>query len=209
MPKLSKDNNIPNAINRLKIIPALTSCCPTGVVNCIDKTNDAEVFVYDDKNLGYSDWNNNSAAVTISKCFIAKNPKKTEITLLPLDNRLVQNTRAQPTLTEGGITDCAIATDQELCFIEFKTNATSRKNIRRNSNKAEKQLWHTYDSIIKPKCLNQGVDLSSSVTIEFYIVFDTAMGVTGAMASCQARMIKFATEHSGALLFFDNEKEFV
>lgn len=204
MPRLSANNTVPNAVNRLRLIPALSPCCNTNLSLYIDKSTSHDVYVYDDNVLKYSDWDSNSGAVTLSKCFNGHNPNGIELCLLPLDNRMITD----PTVIKGGITDCALLTDTEFTFVEFKTNATSRKNIGKNSNKAMKQLWHTYDSIVKPRCLANGVDLDNKVIVEFHIVFDTSMMVTGAMASFQNRMTLFCNQHHKSL-FFENYKEYL
>lgn len=75
MPRLSNNRTLPNAIKQLKLCYALRNCGQVKVINAFDKSNNVNLYVYDDANLKYSDWNNNKHAVLLSKTFNAQNPK--------------------------------------------------------------------------------------------------------------------------------------
>ena len=125
--------------------------------------------------------------------------------LLPLDNRIISGS----TIKEGGVADCALLTMTDLSFVEFKTNVTSNstKNIDSKTDDAIKQLWHTYDGIIKPRCHAKGINIPQIVKLDFFIVFNKELDVTGAMASRLNYQQEFM-ENYGYPLFFDNEKNF-
>ena len=194
----------PLVISRLKVIAALSTCGNVNAVNDLDFSNAADLYAYDTENK-YTEWEEKTP-LNPTKAFHLINKSNKDVVLLPLDNYIVKDTH----LTIGGIADYALLTSDELLFVEFKTNATSttKKALINNSKKAQKQLWHTYDSILKPKFVAQGVELESEVEIEFYIVFDSLLNVTGANAAFMNQMTKFEDMY-GHLLFFSNERELI
>lgn len=191
----------PLVISRLKVVAALQSCGNEVVVNDLDYSNAVNLYSYDTSNK-YTEWQDTVPA-NPSKAFHLVNSAQKDVVLLPLDNCIVKDAH----LIEGGIADSAFLTNDELLFVEFKTETTSTKDaLKRNSRKARKQLWHTYESILKPKFAEQGIELDEEVEIEFYIVFDSSLVVTAASASFMAQMTKFQNDY-GHLLFFANERE--
>ena len=76
MPTLSQNKELPVAITQLRLCSALKSCGQIGVENAFDKSDDKNLYVYDDGSLGYSDWTNNKHTVSLSKAFNAQNPHK-------------------------------------------------------------------------------------------------------------------------------------
>lgn len=192
----------PLVISRLKVVAALKTCGNEAAVNNLDYSKAIDLYAYD-TNRGYTEWED-QLLVNYTKAFHLKNTPQKEVVLLPLDNCIVKDAH----LITGGITDCAFLTNDELLFVEFKTNATStsKRALKGNSQKARKQLWHTYESILKPKFAAQGIDLDNEVEVEFYIVFDSALNVTAARASFMDQMTNFHNAHNH-LLFFANERE--
>lgn len=203
MPTLSKNRDLPAAITQIKLNSALKDCGQLGVEAAFDKSDDENLYVYDDEDLGYSDWTNDEDEVSLSKTFHAHNPNKSTLVLLPLDGRIITGKN----ITKGGVCDCALLTDKELSFVEFKTNVSSTKalTILQRATEAKDQLWHTYDGIIKRKCQKLGVDISLKVSIDFYVVFDS--GVTRARADFQNLQTEFLQEKHSPL-FFQNNKQF-
>lgn len=199
-----QNNNIPQEVRKLKLCASLQDCGGTAVELCIKESMSNEMSIYDDDDLQYSDWiegNNNSP-----KSFLAYNNNNKNLVLLPLDNRIISG----PATKKGGVADCAILTLNDMSFIEFKTNVTlnSEDNLSAHTEKAIQQLWHTYDGIIKPKCEKKGVIISDAIdNIDFYIVFNKELDVTGIMASRLNYQMEFMSEHS-LPLFFENEKDF-
>ena len=205
MPRLSNNRTLPNAIKQLKLCYALRNCGQVKVINAFDKSNNVNLYVYDDANLKYSDWNNNKHAVLLSKTFNAQNPNNKTLVLLPLDGCIITGAH----FIQSGVCDCALLTDKELSFVEFKTNALSPNNftISQHAQKAIDQLWHTYDGIIDTECRNIGVNIKTIVSIDFYVVFDSELNVTGVRADFQNLQNEFLINNNYPL-FFENSEQF-
>lgn len=205
MPRLSNNRTLPNAIMQLKLCYALRNCGQVKVINAFDKSNNVNLYVYDDANLKYSDWNNNKHAVLLSKTFNAQNPNNNTLVLLPLDGCIITGAH----FIQGGVCDCALLTDKEMSFVEFKTNALSPNNftIFQHAQKAKDQLWHTYDKIIDSECKNIGIEINQYVSIDFYVVFDSNFSVTGVRADLQNLQDEFLMNNHYPL-FFENSKQF-
>lgn len=205
MPTLSQNKDLPAAITQLRLCSALRSCGQIGVKDAFDKSEDEALYVYDDENLGFSGWTNNKYTVSLSKTFNAQNPNKNTLVLLPLDGRIITGKN----LIKGGVCDCALLTDKELSFVEFKTNVLSSNNltILQRANEAIDQLWHTYIGIVYPECRKVGVEVENMVLIDFYVVFDNDLGVTGVRADLQNLQNEFLMDKQYPL-FFENNKRF-
>lgn len=205
MPRLSQDKTLPPAITKIKLAWSLQNC-GVPVEDAFDKSTAAHLYVYDDMQLGYSDWDGQKPEFS-SKCFHVDNPGSICIALLPLDGRII----TAKEIIEGGVCDCLLLTEKEMCFIEFKTNATSIETLRilDNAAKALEQLWHTYNVIIRPRCINR---LKSSAELEllyvnFHVVFDRDLKVTDANSSLMDLQTQFLEDKKHSL-FFDYGKTF-
>lgn len=205
MPTLSTDRNLPDAIKQLRLCSALRNCGGVKVEDAFDKSDDENLYVYDDDTLGYSDWTNVEPTAFLSKTFHAQNPNRNTLVLLPLDGRIITGKK----ITKGGICDCALLTDKEMSLVEFKTNVLSTNDltILQRATEAKDQLWHTYDSIINPRCRRVGIDITLKVSIDFYVVFDSVLGVTGARADIQNLQNEFLQEKHYPL-YYQNNKQF-
>lgn len=205
MPTLSKDRDLPDAIKQLRLCSALRNCGWVKVEDAFVKSNDDNLYVYDDGNLGYSDWTSVAPTAFLPKTFHAQNPNRNTLVLLPLDGRIITGEH----FIQGGICDCALLTDKEMSLIEFKTNVLSTNNMTllQRANKAKDQLWHTYDSIINPGCKRVGIDITLKVSIDFYVVFDNDLSVTGVRADLQSLQKDFL-QNNHFPLFFENNKKF-
>lgn len=205
MPTLSQNNNLPVAITRLRLCSALRNCGAVGVEKAFDKSDDEYLYVYDDKLLGHSDWINVEPVDFLSKTFKVKNPGRNILVLLPLDGLIITGVH----FIQGGVCDCALLTDKELSFVEFKTNVLSTNDltILQRANEAVEQLWHTYDGIINPECQKVGVDVKQEVFIDFYVVFDNDLSVTGVRADFQNLQNDFLLDKHYPL-FLGNSKQF-
>jgi hypothetical protein len=205
MARLSNNTNIPTAVSNLRLCSALRNCGRIGVQRAMVISIDEKLYVYDDATLGYSDWTN-IVPPNISETFCADNPNKTEIVLLPLDNRIITG----PKVKQGGVCDCALLTVNELCLIEFKTNAKteSNKTLEQRCREALSQILNTINGIIKPKCNQQRIDIERKVDIDAYIVFDNELNVTGIKATFQAIAMDVLEENK-LLLYVDNKKTFL
>lgn len=195
---------MPVAITQLRLCSALSNCGKTGVKDAFDKSDDGNLYVYDDASLGYTDWTNVQPAF-LSKTFNAHNPKGNTLVLLPLDGRIITGAN----IIKGGVCDCALLTDKEMSLVEFKTNVLSTKDltISQRANEAKDQLWHTYEGIIHPKCRSVGIDITQKVSIDFFVVFDNELSVTGAQASLQDLQNEFLQDRHYPL-YFQNNKQF-
>ena len=204
MPKLSKDKDLPTAITNIRLCSALRDCGPIGVENAFDKSTNNHLFVYDDSILGYTDWSE-TAPDFKSKCFKAINPNGSIIVLLPLDGRIITGAKT----SEGGVCDCMLLTEKEMCLIEFKTNATSSNHltIEDKAKEAIKQLWHTYDKIIRPRCAKTSIIIEQLLSIDFHVTFDKDLEITRANATLMDIGTQFLIENK-LNLYFDNEKRF-
>lgn len=203
MSQLNNIKTIPFAVKRIRLRSALKSCGGLDLLECIHTLSDNKIFVYDDPILGYSDWTTASPD-NPDQCFQSNNPSGREITLLPLDHRIVTG----PNIVAGGVADCALLTEEELSLVEFKTNVVSDEYIADRSTRAIEQLWHTFDAILRLNCKRVNIDLDEMVTVDFYIVFDKNLDVTSSSATRQEEMMAFESKY-GYPLFFANEKIFV
>lgn len=205
MPTLSQNRELPVAITQLRLCSALRNCGQIGVQNAFDKSDDENLYVYDDGSLGYSDWTNVEPEAFLSKTFHAQNPNKNTLVLLPLDGRIITGAH----VIQGGVCDCALLTDKEMSFVEFKTNVLSSNDltILQRANEATKQLWHTCSCIIKPECQKVGVEVGQTLSIDFYVVFDNDLRVTGVQAALQDLQNDFV-QNNHYPLFFENSKLF-
>lgn len=196
---------IPEAIKRLRLCASLRDC--GHLVEDSFKLSSAKLlYAYDDATLGYSDWSETVAPENVSRSFIVRNYNGIEIVLLPLDNRIISG----PKVKEGGVNDCAILTEREMSLIEFKTNVTSNteKNIEDKTDDAITQLWHTFNDTISPRCSAKGISIEKVVDIDFFVVFDSNLDVTGVTASRLDKQMNFLMTN-GFPLYFDNEKSFI
>ena len=88
MPRLSQDKTLPPAITKIKLAWSLQNC-GVPVKDAFDKSTAAHLYVYDDMQLGYSDWDDQEPEFS-SKCFHVDNPGSICIALLPLDGGIQQ-----------------------------------------------------------------------------------------------------------------------
>lgn len=202
MPRLSPNKDLPVAITNLRLCTALKDCGAIGVANALDNSSAEHLYVYDDRELGYTDWTDIEPEF-VSKCFKAINPKNISITLLPLDGRIVTGAN----VITGGVCDGMLLTEKEMCFIEFKTNVTSSnyQTIIQRSNEAISQLLHTFDGIIKQRCTKQSKDIEQQLSVDFYVVFDKSLQVTGVNSELMNLQVQFLMNNSHPL-YFDSEK---
>lgn len=205
MPTLSQNKDLPVAITQLRLCSALKSCGQIGVKDAFDKSEDETLYVYDDESLGFSDWTNNEHTVSLSMTFNAQNPNKNSLVLLPLDGRIITGKN----LIKGGVCDCALLTNKELSFVEFKTNVLSSSylTVLEHAQKAKDQLWHTFDGIIDSECQKIGIDIKQKVSLDFYVVFNKDLSVTGVRADLQNLQNEFLKDKQYPL-FFENNKRF-
>ena len=88
MPKLSPNNDLPKAIRNIRLCTALKNCGAISVADAFDKSSAMKLYVYDDRDLGYTDWDDIEPTF-VAQCFIATNSNDKTIVLLPLDGRIL------------------------------------------------------------------------------------------------------------------------
>lgn len=203
MPRLSKDRELPEAIKNIRLGAALQDCGNMHVADAFDKSDANRLFVYDDAELGHTDWTD-KMSVFEDKCFVAENPNRSVIALLPLDGCIITGKK----IVEGGVCDGMLLTEKEMCFIEFKTNVFSPnyQTIIQRANEAIGQLWHTYDAIVRPRCAKYR-NIEDVLAVEFYVVFDKTLEVTGINSELMDLQSQFL-EDNKFVLYFANKKVF-
>lgn len=204
MPELLQNKDLPAAITNLRLCTALQDCGAIGVAHAFRISSAEHLYVYDDGNLGYTDWTDTEPEF-VAKCFMATNPNNGIIVLLPLDGRIITG----PNIAAGGVCDGMLLTDKEMCLIEFKTNVSNFNylTIIQRANEAVGQLWHTFDGIVKPRCATQSKDIEQLLSVDFYVIFDKDLEVTGANSELMDLQIQFLTDNNHPL-YFDNGKTF-
>ncbi len=203
MPRLSKDRELPEAIKNIRLGAALQDCGNRHVADAFDKSDANRLFVYDDAELGHTDWTD-KMSVFEDKCFVAENPNRSVIALLPLDGCIITGKK----IVEGGVCDGMLLTENEMCLIEFKTNVSSPnyQTIIQRANEAVGQLWHTYDAIVRPRCAKYR-NIEDVLAVEFYVVFDKTLEVTGINSELMDLQSQFL-EDNKFVLYFANKKVF-
>ncbi len=203
MPRVSKDRELPEAIKNIRLGAALQDCGNRHVADAFDKSDANRLFVYDDAELGHTDWTD-KMSVFEDKCFVAENPNRSVIALLPLDGCIITGKK----IVEGGVCDGMLLTEKEMCFIEFKTNVSSPnyQTIIQRANEAIGQLWHTYDAIVRPRCAKYR-NIEDVLAVEFYVVFDKTLEVTGINSELMDLQSQFL-EDNKFVLYFANKKVF-
>jgi len=133
------------------------------------------------------------------KFFELKNPGKKDFALLQIDNAAIGTNLTCKC-------DCAILNDQFFFFIEFKANATSTKRtaVRKNYQKAMKQLKQTKD-IIQGGLTPLGINLMEKRNVEAFVCF--RKGYPRFTTSEAQYRMNFAIQTGGIPLSFDPVKE--
>lgn len=204
MPRLSQDRNLPSAVTNIRLGSALRDCGALKVADTFDKSTKPMLFAYDDRSLGYTDWSDTEPEFR-SKCFVVRNPDMLTVVLIPLDGGTVTGTN----VIQGGVCDGMLLTEKAMSLVEFKTDVTSENHqtILQRANEAVGQLWHTFDGIIKPRCLRMSRDIEKHMSVDFHVVFDEDLKITGASSQFMDMQTQFL-EDKGHMLYFENGKTF-
>ena len=198
----SSNKPIPKAIKNLQLCRILRNCGHTPVELAFNECKDKICYVFDHPQNKVTEWTN-IQPVSTAEYFIADNPQKVSLSLLPLDNKIITG----QSFTKNGVCDCLLLTEKELCFAEFKTNVTSNSthNITSKADDAIQQLYHTYCVINTrhKEVLNNDIKLPLS----FYVVFNELLNVTHASSELQDKQLAFLESYKQRL-FFENHKTF-
>lgn len=127
--------------------------------------------------------------------FDVKNPANKTYSLLQIDNKMMTSD-----IDNIGQCDGAIVSDDEISFLEFKTNATTNK-LNKECGKAESQIFMTAMRMNWAlRRVNQ--DFMSLAKIDGYVCFNT---YPKSGANYQNRQLRFL-QRTGIELFYSNEK---
>lgn len=191
-----------SVINRLLLKEAFSGCAKFDEINTdddffkelFDFSNRAISYVYDDLDKGYSVFIYETQEIGSDKVFIVRNKAHKDVFLLRIDGVLYK---------KDSKCDCAIITNNDLLFIEFKTNAANKTDntIIGNYNKCYSQLEQTViDFFERFKAI--GFDISSCLDlICAYAVFNKS--VPSDLSTQKALSVKFL-KSTGIKLRFDN-----
>lgn len=131
------------------------------------------------------------------KFFAVENPTSRPYALLQIDNGFIQTTATKKC-------DCAIANDNDICFIEFKANATSKETsvINANYRKAIEQLSTTI-GLFNAHYAKKGLDLRKIRKTEAYVCFRA--GYPKSTSSQMNYKVRFMSQ-TGISLSFERKK---
>jgi hypothetical protein len=130
-----------------------------------------------------------------------ENPTGKSFSLLQIDNGIIKKNVGAATQK----CDCAIADEESLCFIEFKTKACSNllSTIENNYRSAIKQLMATI-TLFDNYHITQSTDIRDLRTVEAYICF--RQGYPRISSSQMNYQVTFALLSKGIPLSFDRKK---
>lgn len=190
------------AIKQLRLKEAFKSDAKFSVISTdedylntlFETKNNSHLFVYDSESLGHSTFITNTYGIGSDKVFNVANNTRKDVFLWHIDGVLY---------ARDSKCDCALISDTDLKFVEFKSEAAqnSLQAIEDNYNKAYKQLSITFKDI-DSKCKSAGVDMRKIVNIKAYAVFNRT--VPSDNATQKNLKTKFLKEH-GVKLLFKNE----
>lgn len=153
------------------------------------------LFVFDDSDKGHSTYVENTFGLGLDKVFKIHNKQHKDVFLWHIDGVL---------FTKDSKCDCAILTDVDMDFIEFKSNAinNTKETIKKNYEKASCQLLITIKEVSE-KCKSAGVQLGKVVNVKAFAVFNRSVPKNDAFR--KSISAKFLKDSNGIKLFFDNE----
>lgn len=130
---------IPVAVKQLHLCKAFEGYA-VSIMDCIRCSNDAIVYVRDNDVIHISEFISGTESEEV---FVGYNLKGTEICLLSIDHKLIDN-------HPGGIADCAVFNTDIFCFVEFKVNAEGRslKSVESTYHSAISQIENTLQLFI-------------------------------------------------------------
>lgn len=156
-----------------------------------EHTDRGTVFIHDDDKVGYSTFVNDTKGLGADKTFRINNAYHKDLFLWHIDGVLY---------SKGSKCDCAFLTDNQISFVEFKSNADNNTEaaIKDNYDKARRQLSITYQDIDK-RCKNVGVELRKVIKLEAYAVFNRTVPKNNAHQKAQSA--KFLSDNKFKLHF--------
>jgi len=165
--------------------------------NCLSVENRVEFLIAEDEATNRSYIVPNSQKnISLDECLIVKNPLQKEVSHLSIDACFLTQQHGY----SGEKCDFIAFADEKFCFVELKSNATSKKKTRENLKKARNQLGATIDYFD-----DNNLDFSE-YTLEAYIVLKSKLYPTD-QASIKERRKKFFDKYE-VDLFEESEVEF-
>ena len=157
--------------------------------------NRGSLLVYDDEVIGHSVYVQETRGIGRDKVFIVKNQNHKDIFLWHIDGVLFK---------KNSKCDCALLTDKDMNFVEFKSNAenNSKESIQYNYQKSSDQLLLTLKEITG-RCKSVGVELTNIVKVEAFAVFNRSVPRNDALR--KKISAKFLKDSEGIKLVFDNK----
>lgn len=155
--------------------------------------NRGTLFVVDDAEVGHAVYVRNTNGLGRDKVFTVINRAHADVFLWHIDGVMYKKTSK---------CDCALLTDKELDFVEFKTDADNNSPEARfeNYRKAGEQLKTVYLNV-KGRFSKKGLDLNALTDVLSYAVFNPTVPSDNALKkSISARFLK----DTGIKLRFDN-----
>lgn len=123
--------NLRNAFANIEIIRNISED-KNYLALLFEHSNRSVVFVFDDAEIGYSRYVNNTAGLSQDKTLVVDNSNHLDVFLMRIDGVL---------FPKQSKCDCALLVSRKMAFVEFKTNA---------ANKTEESMEAQYE-----KCFNQ------------------------------------------------------
>ena len=185
---------IPVAVRQLHLCSAFRGYA-VPLMDCISISNEAKVYVRDNNVTRISEW---VAIPYYEDVFVGENSKRTDVCLLSIGHKLINN-------YSGGIADCALFNTDVFCIVEFKTNAIGRslKSVEETYESAILQIENTLQLFID-KIKMAHSDLYKTVNdVVCHIVVASKFPRNLAME--QNYMIAFATKWKIELSFDNNQ----
>lgn len=181
---------IPEAVRQLHLCSAFKGYA-THVMDCVSCSDDVIVYVRDNDETRISELTNSSDSENVFK---GNNPLRSNICLLAIDHKLIDN-------HPGGIADCAVFNTDIFCFVEFKTNAEGRslESVEKTYESAILQIENTLQLFVD-KIKAAHADLYKDVDdVVCHIVVASKFPRNLAME--QNYMVAFATKWKTELSF--------
>lgn len=184
---------IPEAVKQLRLCYAFRGFSAR-VMDCVSCSDDAVIYVKD------NDTTHISELTTLNdyeNAFVGYNPKQTNICLLAIDHKLINN-------YSGGVADCAVFNTEMFSFVEFKTNAQGQTlvSVESTYESAISQIESTL-RLFENKVKEVGVDLYEVVDVVCHIVVSPKFPRNSAME--QNYMVAFADKWKMELSFENNQ----
>lgn len=180
----SENSKFQNINNGLDFLTELFECENRGLL-----------FIYDDSDKGHSTYVQDTSGLGVDKVFKVHNKEHKDVFLWHIDGVL---------FAKNSKCDCAILTDKDMDFIEFKSNAinNTEKAIETNYEKASDQLLVTL-KVVSERCKSAGIELFSAVNVKAFAVFNRSVPSNDAIR--KKLSAKFAMDSEGVKLYFSNE----